>query len=104
MKITEIKAYSINSPVTDWTYVKIENDKPGLQGWGEATLPTKTRGVLGAVGDLKKLPVAQCHADRGDQCLTVHVGWGIEDDKEVFRLVEAILAASPLSTPCWISL
>ncbi len=40
------------------------------------------------------LPVAQRHADRGDQCLTVHVGWGIEDDKEVFRLVEAILAAS----------
>lgn len=40
------------------------------------------------------LPVAQRHADRGDQCLTVHVGWGIEDDKEVFRLVEAILATS----------
>ena len=40
------------------------------------------------------LPIAQRHADRGDQCLTVHVGWGIEDDKEVFCLVEAILAAS----------
>lgn len=34
------------------------------------------------------------HLDRGDQCLTVHAGWGIEDDAEVFRLVEAILAAS----------
>ena len=31
---------------------------------------------------------------RGDQCLTVHAGWGIEDDAEVFRLVEAILEAS----------
>ncbi|MEI6338667.1 MAG: hypothetical protein WCQ57_08820, partial [Verrucomicrobiota bacterium] len=40
------------------------------------------------------LPIAQRHADRGDQCLTVHVGWGIEDDKEAFCLVEAILAAS----------
>ena len=40
------------------------------------------------------LPIAQRHADRGDQCLTVHVGWGIEDDKEVFCLVEAILSAS----------
>jgi len=59
MKITDIKAYSIDSPVTDWTYVKIETDKPGLQGWGEATLPTKTRGVLGAVGDLKKLLVGR---------------------------------------------
>jgi hypothetical protein len=30
MKITDIKAYSIGSPVTDWTYVKIETDEPGL--------------------------------------------------------------------------
>jgi hypothetical protein len=34
------------------------------------------------------------HAHRGDLCLTVHAGWGIEDDNEVFRLVEAILKAS----------
>lgn len=34
------------------------------------------------------------HADRGDLCVTVHVGWGIEDDAEVYRLIEAILAAS----------
>lgn len=40
------------------------------------------------------LPLAEKHAARGDLCLTVHVGWGIEDDDEVFRLVEAILAAS----------
>ncbi len=39
-------------------------------------------------------PIAKKHALRGDQCLTVHVGWGIEDDHEVFLLVEAILAAS----------
>jgi galactonate dehydratase len=59
MKITDIKAYSIESPVTDWTYVKIETDEPGLHGWGEATLPRKPRGVLGAVGDLKKLLVGR---------------------------------------------
>lgn len=34
------------------------------------------------------------HAARGDQCLTVHAGWGIEDDDEVARLVEAILQAA----------
>jgi hypothetical protein len=34
------------------------------------------------------------HAQRGDQCLTVHVGWGLEDDTEIFRLVEATLNAS----------
>ncbi len=40
------------------------------------------------------LPIATRHADRGDQCLTVHAGWGIEDDADVFRLVESILNAS----------
>jgi len=40
------------------------------------------------------LSLAEKHATRGDLCLTVHVGWGIEDDEDVFRLVEAILAAS----------
>jgi hypothetical protein len=38
--------------------------------------------------------VAAKHAARGDQCLTVHVGWGVEDDNEVDRLVEAVLTAS----------
>jgi len=37
--------------------------------------------------------VAQKHAARGDRCITVHAGWGIEDDDDAFRLVEAILAA-----------
>ena len=34
------------------------------------------------------------HADRGDVCVTLHAGWGLEDDDEVSRLVEAILNAS----------
>ncbi len=34
------------------------------------------------------------HSARGDQCLTVHAGWGLEDDDEVSRLVEGILRAS----------
>lgn len=34
------------------------------------------------------------HARRGDLCLTVHAGWGIESDDESFRIVEAILGAS----------
>lgn len=38
--------------------------------------------------------IARRHRDRGDQCLTVHVGWGIEDDAAVARLVEAVLQAS----------
>lgn len=38
--------------------------------------------------------IAKKHAIRGDECLTVHAGWGIEDDDGVCRLVEAILTAS----------
>jgi hypothetical protein len=38
--------------------------------------------------------IVRRHVDRGDLCLTLHAGWGIEDDAEVFRLVEAILEAS----------
>ena len=38
--------------------------------------------------------IAARHAARGDLCLTVHAGWGLEDDAAVFRLVEAILKAS----------
>lgn len=38
--------------------------------------------------------VAAKHAERGDLCLTVHAGWGLEDDDEAFRIVEAILVAS----------
>ena len=42
----------------------------------------------------ESLPIATRHADRGDQCLTVHAGWGIEDDDDVYRLVESILNAA----------
>ena len=34
------------------------------------------------------------HADRGDLCLTVHAGWGLEDDDDGFRIVDAILSAA----------
>ncbi len=34
------------------------------------------------------------HAARGDNCITIHAGWGLEDDADVFRIVEAILTAS----------
>lgn len=37
--------------------------------------------------------IAAKHADRGDRCITIHLGWGIEDDREVDALVEAVLEA-----------
>jgi hypothetical protein len=34
------------------------------------------------------------HRDLGDACITLHLGWGMEDDADVDALVEAVLAAS----------
>lgn len=39
-------------------------------------------------------PLAARHADIGHECVSVHVGWGIEDDDAADRLVEATLQAS----------
>jgi|GEM_PF-2142715 len=52
MKITDIKACSIGSPVTDWTYVKIETDEPACMVRARPLFPRNR-----AVGDLKKLLV-----------------------------------------------
>ena len=57
MKITAIKAYAVATPVTDWTFVKVETDQSDLFGWGECSLPGKPNGVVGAVRDLEKLVV-----------------------------------------------
>ena len=57
MKITAIKAFATVSPVSDWVFVKVETDQPGLIGWGECSLPGKPNAMLGAVADLEKLVV-----------------------------------------------
>ena len=54
----------------------------GVTGGGRINTPEEAE--LRAI-DAKKL---------GVDCFTVHVGWGIEDDDEVYRLVEATLRAS----------
>ena len=43
---------------------------------------------------LEAAPLAQAAADAGLECLTLHVGWGMEDDDEGARLIESILQAS----------
>ena len=49
-------------------------------------------------GRVSTPPEAEHHAklgvDLGCDCYTLHVGWGIEDDEEAHRLVEAVLSAS----------
>jgi hypothetical protein len=41
-------------------------------------------------------PIAQAAADVGLECLTLHVGWGMESDDEGARLIEAVLDAGTL--------
>jgi hypothetical protein len=40
------------------------------------------------------LPLAQRLRDEGMECGTLHIGWGIEDDRQAAALIEAVLAAS----------
>jgi hypothetical protein len=49
-------------------------------------------GRVSAVGEAA--PLARRLRDQGFDCATLHVGWGMEDDDAVFRVVEDILAAS----------
>jgi len=43
---------------------------------------------------IESAPIAQAAADAGLECLTLHVGWGMESDDEGARLIEAVLEAS----------
>jgi hypothetical protein len=56
----------------------------GLRVTGGGRINTPEEAELRAI-DAKKLEV---------DCFTAHIGWGIEDDDEVYRLVEATLRAS----------
>lgn len=47
---------------------------------------------INAVGEAED--AFRFHLDAGDECVTLHVGWGIEDDAEVHALVHDILNAS----------
>lgn len=58
----------------------------------EAQMPYCGLGRINTPADAE--PLAAKHAARGDQCITVHVGWGLENDDEIDRLVEAVLNAS----------
>ena len=58
MKITDIKAYTMDSFRMNWNFVKVETDE-GLYGWGEASLGTNEMSLEGMVNDLKRLIVGR---------------------------------------------
>jgi len=77
-----------------------KNGFEGLQlGETEALTPEHTNGLpycgLGRVNRPEEADgLFARNRARGDSCITLHVGWGMEDDAEAHRLIEAILEAS----------
>lgn len=69
--------------------VQLTDDAPPAAG---ATLPYCGLGRVNVPAEAD--PLIARRADRGDQCLTLHVGWGTESDADIDRLVEAVLSAS----------
>jgi galactonate dehydratase len=57
MKITAIKSFAYEGPVSDLCFVKVETDKAGLYGWGEASLPMRCPAVAQAVLDIAPLVI-----------------------------------------------
>ena len=58
MKITDIKAYTLDAFRTNWTFVKVETDE-GLYGWGEASLGTQERALEGCIEDYRRMVVGR---------------------------------------------
>jgi len=54
MKITGIKTFVCNAYRTNWVFVKVLTDEPGLHGWGEATLEYKEDTIVAACHDLER--------------------------------------------------
>ena len=59
MKITKIETLVCHARMRNWIFVKVLTDQPGLYGWGEATLEWHTRGVVGAIEDLRQLLIGE---------------------------------------------
>ena len=53
--MTGLGTFADAMTVDEASVVKVETDDPGIFGWGECSLPTKPRGVRGAIADLEKL-------------------------------------------------
>lgn len=54
MKITRIQPFICNAYRTNWVFVKVFTDEPGLWGTGEATLEYKEHTIIAALNDLER--------------------------------------------------
>jgi len=77
LKVTAVRTWVVNAGLRNWIFVRVETDRPGLYGWGEATLEWKTRAVVGAIDDLSPLLIGKDPRDieRLVQILHKHGFW-----------------------------
>ncbi len=54
MKITAIKTFVCHAYRTNWVFVKVLTDQPGLEGVGEATLEYREQTVVAACQELER--------------------------------------------------
>lgn len=84
------------APIRDAGYDGIQFIDPidhgAVRGARELGLGVCGSGRVNVPGDAAAL--AQSAADAGLECLTLHVGWGMESDHEAARLIEAVLSAT----------
>jgi len=71
-------------------YMGIQNGIPEI--CREIGLGVNCSGRINKPGDLQ--PLMDSIMGKGFECCTLHVGWGMESDREVAELVEAVLYAS----------
>ena len=77
MRISRVTPVVVNARLRNWIFVRVETDRPGLIGWGEASLEWKTRAVVGALEDLSVLLVGE------DPLRTEHL-WEVLDRQQFF--------------------
>lgn len=77
LKITAVRTVIVNAALRNWIFVRVETNRPGLYGWGEATLEWKTRAVASAIEDLTPLLLGKDPRDieRLVQILHKHGFW-----------------------------
>ena len=59
MKITGVKTMFADAGRRVFVFVKVETDRPGLVGWGEASLDAKPRAVASCIADMEPMIIGE---------------------------------------------
>jgi len=107
MKIVRIRTLIVGAGMRNWIFVRVETDRPGLYGWGEATLEWKTRSVAAAVEDLSELILGEdaTHITRCMQRLSKGGFWRLgaigQSAASAIEMALWDISGKDLDTPVW---